>query len=442
MAIVHKFRVSSTRSNDLVCRSMAEAEAKGTMMRRAGRCNGRWVELDGRMLRNFGTCSYLGFDQRSELKDGSIAATQNYGTQFSISRAYLECALYQELEQNLEKMTGRPTLVAPSTTLAHMAALPVLVRDDDAVLIDQFAHASLHAATELLRDVPVHLVRHGGLDQIEQLIEKMSPDHDRIWFVADGLYSMSGDFAPFEALGALLNRWPRLHLYIDDAHATGWMGMHGRGAALTHIGQHPRLVVALSLNKAFAAAGCALALPDVDTKIRIRRCGGPMLFSGPIQPPMLGAAVASSRLHLSAQHPAAQDELIYRIDYVVAAAKRTGLPLAAQHRAPIFFIPCDSVDDMTDEVRRLLHFGFYVCPSAFPAVPVNRPGIRFTITLHNPLEDIDALIKAAVAEKTEDRVASQNPVFATTAIQERKTPSLMVQPNSICMRNGARPNIV
>ena len=103
MAKVHKFRVSSTRSNDLVCRSMAAAEAKGTMMRRAGHYCGRFVELDGRMLRNLGTCSYLGFDKRPELKRAAIAATEEYGTQFSISRAYLECALYQELEMQSRK---------------------------------------------------------------------------------------------------------------------------------------------------------------------------------------------------------------------------------------------------------------------------------------------------------------------------------------------------
>jgi 7-keto-8-aminopelargonate synthetase-like enzyme len=180
VAKVHKFCISSTRSNDLVCRSMAAAEAKGTMMRRAGRYQGRWVELDGRMLHNFGTCSYLGFDQRPELRQAAIAATQEYGTQFSISRGYLECALYEELECNLEKMTGRPTLVAPSTTFAHMAALPVIVRDQDAVIIDQFAHASLHAASDLLRDVPVHLVRHSRLDQIDQLMEELSPRHENI----------------------------------------------------------------------------------------------------------------------------------------------------------------------------------------------------------------------------------------------------------------------
>jgi 7-keto-8-aminopelargonate synthetase-like enzyme len=191
---------------------MAAAEAKGTMMRMAGRYAGRWVELNGRMLRNFGTCSYLGFDQRPELRQAAIAAVEEYGTQFSISRAYLECALYQELECNLEKMTGRPMLVAPSTTLAHMASLPVIVRDDDAVIIDQFGHASLHASTELLRDVPVHLVRHSRIDQIEDLIHKLSLGHENIWLVADGLYSMFGDFAPFAELSALLERWPQLHL--------------------------------------------------------------------------------------------------------------------------------------------------------------------------------------------------------------------------------------
>ena len=407
MARVHKFRISSTRSNDLVCRSMAVAEAKGTMMRRAGRCDGRWVELDGRMLRNFGTCSYLGFDRRPELRQAAIAATEEYGTQFSISRAYLECALYHELECNLEKMTGRPALVAPSTTLAHMAALPVLVRDNDVVIIDQFAHSSLHAATELLRDVPVHLVRHSRLDQIEELMQNLSHSHERIWVAVDGLYSMFGDFTPYDGLRSLLDRWPQLHVYVDDAHATGWLGSHGRGGALTHLGDHQRVVVAMSLNKAFAAAGGALALPDRDLKIRIRRCGGPMLFSGPIQPPMLGAAVASSNLQLATQHSATQSELMRRIDHALAAAQKAGLPLATQHRTPIFFIPCDSVDEATDEVQRLMQDGFYVCPSAFPAVPVNRPGVRFTVTLHNELEDIDALIEAARA-----RVQIAKPVVA------------------------------
>jgi len=366
------------------------------MMRTTRRYEGRRLELGDNLLYNFGCCSYLALERRAELRAAAVAAIDQYGTQFSFSRAYLECGLYEELESNLERMTGRPVLVAPSTTLAHMAALPVLVRDNDAVLIDQFAHASLHTATELLGHAPVRLIRHNRLDQVEQFASELSSRHEHIWLIIDGIYSMFGDVAPFNELASLLECYPQLHLYIDDAHATSWRGTGGRGEALMHFGRHDRVVVALSLNKAFSAAGGALVLPAIYLKMRIRRCGAPILFSGPIQPPMLGAAVASSRLHLTVDHPKLQQELLDRIDYALIAASRAGLPLATRYRTPIFFIPCDSVDEATDAVRDFMKQGFYVCPSAFPAVPINRPGVRFTITLHNELEDIDAFMAAAI----------------------------------------------
>lgn len=109
------------------------------------------------------------------MREAALAAIDRFGTQFPFSRAYLQCALYGELEANLERMTGRPVLVAPTTTLAHMAALPVLVRDNDAVLVDQFAHASLHMTTELLGRVPVRLIRHNRVDQVDRWVTELSP---------------------------------------------------------------------------------------------------------------------------------------------------------------------------------------------------------------------------------------------------------------------------
>lgn len=417
MAKLSRYRISPTRSNDVVCRMIGEAESKKTMMLTAGRYQGRRVELDGRMLYSFGTCSYMGLDKSADLQEAACTALKSYGTQFSISRAYLKCPIYDELETTLQVMTGRPVLVAPSTTLAHMAALPAIIHDNDALLIDQFAHASLQLATELLHDVPVRLVRHNRIDLLEELLADLSRQYERIWYVIDGLYSMFGDFAPFHDLVGVLDRWPQLHLYIDDAHATGWLGLHGRGGALTHLGNHSRVVVALSLNKAFAAAGAALALPNDELKTRIRRCGGPMLFSGPIQPPMLGAALASAKLHLTSSHALAQVELAKRIDYTLAAAQNAGLELATQHRTPIFFIPHDSVNEATDQVHALMRNNFYVCPSGFPAVPMNRPGVRFTITLHNEIEDIDALIDAAIksAPKTKSPSICEFPEVACSS---------------------------
>jgi 7-keto-8-aminopelargonate synthetase-like enzyme len=84
-----------------------------------------------------------------------------------------------------------------------------------------------------------------------------------------------------------------------------------------------------------------------------------------------------------------------RIVYARTAAKEARLPLATSDRTPIFFLSCDSVGECIDAARQFGELGFFVCPSAFPAVPVNRPGVRFTVGLHNELGDIDALIAAA-----------------------------------------------
>ena len=393
-----RFRFAPSRIIDSANRFVSEAADAGVIMNRAGHYDGSSVEVDGRALRNFGSCSYLGLEMRDDLREAACEATRRYGTQFSFSRAYLENALYRELEEQLTAMTDGHVLVAPSTTLGHIAALPVLVREGDAVLIDQFAHASLHTATALLRDVPVERVRHNQLERLERRVAELSAGGRRVFYVCDGVYSMRGDFAPFAKLRALLDAYPTLHLYVDDAHSTSWSGLRGRGAALASLGGHPRVTVALSLNKAFSAAGGCLVLPDADTVKLVRRCGGPMLFSGPIQPPMLGAAVASARLHNDPWFAGLQNELAALIDHAWQAVSRRDIPLAGRDRTPIFMVPCDSTAIVFRTVNNLRDRGFYVCPSVFPAVPVNQPGIRFTITRHNDRASIDAFVDALADE--------------------------------------------
>src|SRR5262245_35974663 len=166
-----RYRFSPSRMVDTADRFVSRAEAWGVIMNRAEHYTGPSMQLDGRQVRNFGSCSYLGLEVRPELKRAAAQAAELYGTQFSFSRAYVENPLYQELEAALSSMTDRVALVAPSTTLAHFAALPVLIRDGDAVLMDQFAHASLHSATSLLRDTHIELLRHGRLDLLEDRLK-------------------------------------------------------------------------------------------------------------------------------------------------------------------------------------------------------------------------------------------------------------------------------
>lgn len=373
-------------------RFVSELQHCGLIMQRAGSGDGaEWI-VDGSPLRNFASCSYMGLERHPDLIAGAEAALHEYGSNFSISRAYLQCPLYDALEDALQEITERPVLVAPSTTLAHMAALPVLVGDNDLVLIDQFAHASVHMATDLIDDVTIELVRHNRVDALEQKLIEAGDKFERVWYLCDGVYSMLGDFAPFAGLADLLLRYPRLHLYVDDAHAMSWSGRNGRGAALAHLGSFDRVTVAISLNKAFGASGGALALPSFELRDRVRRCGGPMIFSGPIPPAGLGAALASARLHLRPEFEAMQAELAERVRFARSGLERAGMTMATNDATPVFVIHYDSAPAAVSIVQALRDRGFFCCVSTFPAVPMNKPSVRFTVSRHNAMSDIAALI--------------------------------------------------
>ena len=377
-------------------RYIQELQRAGLILQRAGNADGaEWI-VEDRPMRNFASCSYMGLERHPALISKATAALHEYGSNFSISRAYLECPLYPMLEDALGEVTGRSVLVAPSTTLAHLAALPVLVGDDDLVLIDQFAHASVHMATDLVADVPIELLRHNRTDLLEEKLQEAGDRYERVWYICDGVYSMLGDYAPFDALRDLLARYPRLRVYLDDAHGTSWTGLNGRGAALANLGDCDRVYVAISLNKAFGAVGGALALPTAEERDRIRRCGGPLIFSGPIAPAGLGAAYASATLHLSEAFPRMQAELAERVAAMHSALTDAGIQLASDDRTPIFIVHYDSAATARAVVTALRERGFYTCVSTFPAVPMNKPSLRFTASRHNTLADINALVENLV----------------------------------------------
>ena len=96
------------------------------------------------------------------------------------------------------------------------------------------------------------------------------------------------------------SRHDRLWLYIDDAHGVSWSGRHGRGTVLGDGAAPPRTVMVASLAKAFARGRRGrVVTPDAETARLIRTCGSTLIFSGPLQPALLGAAIASARIHLS-----------------------------------------------------------------------------------------------------------------------------------------------
>lgn len=355
--------------------------------------SGRTITLGTKELINFGSCSYLGLELDERVMSGAIEAVQRYGAQLSSSRAYLSNPLYKELESLLDKLFQAHTIVTANTTLAHQSALPVLVDENDLVIADHRVHATLRIAADLTRlyGAKLKVIHHSDLDQLESLLNQHASNYHAIWYLADGVYSMHGDFAPMNELGRLLHAYPNFYLYIDDAHGMSWAGIHGCGYALSKLPYHPRMVVAVSLNKTFGAGGGALILPSKELRDRIFTLGGPMIFTGPLQPASLGAAVASAHIHLSEEIHTMQRELKQRIQHFQRLALELELPINSLDQSPTQFLGMGSTRLASAMVQRLLKRGLWTNIAAPPAVSARASGVRAGITRHLEFKDLERL---------------------------------------------------
>ncbi|MCW3090009.1 MAG: aminotransferase class [Ferruginibacter sp.] len=361
---------------------------------------GSYITLHDRKTLNFGSCSYLGLEFDDRLKMAAREAIDKYGTQFSESRAYVSLSLYKELEYLLENIFDAHCVITPTTTLGHIACIPVLVDDTDAVIMDQQVHNSVQTAVQLLkpRGIHVELVRHNRMDLLEERITELRAKHRKIWYMADGIYSMFGDASPVEEVYRLMDQYPELYYYVDDAHGMSIHGTHGRGFVLKDNPIHAKMAMATSLNKAFASGGGVLVYKDKEIARKVGTVGGPLLSSGPMQPGALGAAIASAKIHLSKEIVQMQQELKKNIEFTRSTLEKYKLPVVSHAGAAIFFVGVSLPKLGQNLVARMLDRGFYVNLGVFPTVPMKQTGIRFTITRLHSFDEIESMISVLAEE--------------------------------------------
>lgn len=357
--------------------------------------NGRHIHVNGKKMLNFGSCSYLGLELDERLKNGAKEAIDNFGTQFSASRAFISCSLYEEAEKLLSELFDAYFLITTTTTIAHQIALPVVVEDGDLVIIDIQAHASLYMATSALktRGIPVEIIPHSDMESLEKKIELNKNKYDKIWYLSDGVYSMYGDKTPLQKITQLLEKYDGFHVYFDDAHGGSWTGKHGRGSVLGRMPIHQKMIVTVSLNKSFAAGGGGIIFPNSELRRKVRHCGGPMIFSGPMQPPMLGTLIASAKIHLTEEIHEMQRELADKIHYFNDLCNSFELPLIAHNDVPIRYIGLGLTRVTYNMGKRLMNDGFYMNFGLFPAVSMKRSGLRCAINRHLTKDDIFSLVE-------------------------------------------------
>src|SRR3974377_2558645 len=132
---------------------------------------GIWAEREGRRLLSFSCNDYLNFSQHPETVAAAIDAIKRYGVGAGASRLVTgNHPLYDELETRLARLKGSDAAcVFGSGYLANTGIIPAVVGPDDLILVDELAHACIHAGAKL-SGAQVHLYRHCDLDHPQRVL--------------------------------------------------------------------------------------------------------------------------------------------------------------------------------------------------------------------------------------------------------------------------------
>lgn len=357
--------------------------------------DGRTIQVHGRENIFLGNCGYLGLATHERIVEAAIEGIKNYGTFFSSSRVFAGLDLNEKLEDRWEQVFKRPCIVSPSTTMGHFSTLPVLVAPNDLIILDKQVHISVHTAAMVCKGqgTEVTSIQHSRLDFLEAKILDAGDKYNRIWYMADGVFSMFGDPCPGQELHALMDKYDNLYAYIDDSHGMSWDGENGVGAYLGAVDYHEKLFMALSTNKATATGGAVLVFPNQKLKEAVRNCGSTLVFSGPQSPASLNAGIVVAEMHLTKEFKELQENLMERILFFIERAKALNIPVIYDDKTPIFFIGTGSIELGIFMINKLQELGFFVDGAGYPSVPMNNAGLRVTLTNYLTFEDIERFLQ-------------------------------------------------
>lgn len=357
--------------------------------------DGSSLLINGKRCWHFATTGYLGLEQDIRLKQAAADAIMKFGTQFPLSKTYISHPLYAELEHLLKQMFDQEVIICKNSTLAHMGGIPQLVDHNEVVILDHQVHWSVQQACSLLKNkgCVVELMRHNNIEQLEKLIIKYRNKKKKIWYMADGIYSMFGDHAPIDDLKNLVKKYPELHLYFDDVHGMSWIGKNGTGFIKKHWKDLPKnITIVTTLSKTFGASGAIVICGDTQKCSEIKNYGGPLTFSAQLEPASVAAAIASAKIHLSPEIFTLQNKLIQKIELANRLFTNCDLPIISSAQSPVFYLGTALPQTAFNLINRLHNEGFFVNPGIYPAVPMRNAGLRITVSNHNENQQIEDLI--------------------------------------------------
>src|SRR5271154_4879396 len=189
---------------------------------------GPQVKADGHSMLMLSSYDYLGLIGDPRIDGAAIEAIKKYGTGTGGARLLTGTTdQHQQMEQDLAAFRGTEAAITFSSGYAaNLAVIGALLGPADRVIMDALCHRSL---TDACRFAGVQLQRfqHNDLESLRHEIEN-GPPANRTLIITDGVFSMDGDICLLPEIIEIKKQFG-CFLLVDDAHATGVLGAHGRG---------------------------------------------------------------------------------------------------------------------------------------------------------------------------------------------------------------------
>jgi glycine C-acetyltransferase len=333
--------------------------------------------------------NYLGLSANPELIAAAKASYDKWG--FGLSSVRFICGtqdIHKQLEARIAKFVGTEDAILYSSCFdANGGLFETLLGPEDAVISDELNHASIIDGVRLCK---AKRLRYHNND-MEDLKAKLEEAKDcRIKLIAtDGVFSMDGYIANLKGICDLAEQYDAL-VMVDDSHAVGFMGEHGRGTA-EHCGVMGRVdIITGTFGKALGGASGGYTAARKEIIDLLRQRSRPYLFSNTLAPAICAATMKT--IDLLEESTELRDRVHANANYFRKEMEKLGFDLLPGEH-PIVPIMLYDAKVAQEFANRMLEKGVYVTGFSYPVVPMGKARVRTQISAGHTKEDLDFAVK-------------------------------------------------
>jgi 8-amino-7-oxononanoate synthase len=344
---------------------------------------------------DFTSNDYLGLANSSELHTAASEALSRHVPVGSGGSRLLRGnhPEHVALEQTAAAFFGAESaLYFGSGYAANLTLFATAPQRGDAVIHDEWIHASVHDGMRRGRAETI-AARHNDLQSIDDEILRWraAGGRGRVWLAVESLYSMDGDGPNLAELDALATRRDAV-LVIDEAHATGVLGPHGRGRAAFLEGRD-NVITVHTCGKAIGTAGAFVCAPRTLTDFLVNR-GRAFIFA--TAPSPLVAAVTRAAITLCEHSDARRARLRAFVELAARELLRHGgLTASGSHILPIMIGQDRAAAELAARLRTC---GYDVRAIRPPTVPEGTARLRIALTLNVDEAAIEGLFQTLAVQ--------------------------------------------